>query len=87
MDVIVIGAGLIGITSAYFLNQAGHKVKVIDRAEAPGMETSFANGSMITAYHSRPWNGPGVFTDLIRWLGKEDAPMLIRPTALPQYFF
>lgn len=85
MHIIVIGAGLIGVTSAWFLNRAGHEVTVIDRAEGPGMETSYANGAMLTASHSRPWNDPGVFTELVKWLGKEDAPMLIRPSAIPQY--
>lgn len=85
MHIIVIGAGLIGVTSAWFLHRAGHQVTVIDRAESAGMETSYANGSMLTASHSRPWNNPGVFMDLIKWLGKEDAPMLVRSKAIPEY--
>lgn len=87
MKIIVIGAGLIGMTSAWFLARSGHNVTVIDRAEAAGMETSYANASMLTASHSRPWNNPGVFRDLIRWFGRADAPILIRPTALPRYAF
>lgn len=59
MKVIVIGSGLIGITTAYFLRQRRHEVTVIDRQEGPGQETSFANGALLTPSMSDPWNAPG----------------------------
>jgi D-amino-acid dehydrogenase len=59
MKVIVIGSGLIGVTTAYFLSLRGHEVTVIDREQSPGQETSFANGGLLTPSMSEPWNAPG----------------------------
>ena len=58
MRVIVLGAGLLGVTSAYYLQQRGHEVTVIDRQGAPGAETSFANGGQISVSHAEPWANP-----------------------------
>ncbi|MCZ6459620.1 MAG: D-amino acid dehydrogenase [Gammaproteobacteria bacterium] len=84
MRVIVIGCGLAGITTAYFLREQGADVTVIDRAAAPARETSFANGSLLTPSLADPWNSPGIFTTLVRSLGHEDASMLLRLGQLPQ---
>ncbi len=78
MRVIVLGAGLLGITSAYFLQQLGHEVTVIDRQATPGAETSFANGGQISVSHAEPWANPGAPLKLLQWLGREDAPLLFR---------
>ncbi len=78
MRVIVIGAGVIGTTTAYFLQQLGHDVTVIDRQNTPGAETSFANGGQISVSHAEPWANPGAPLKLLKWLGKEDAPLLFR---------
>ena len=78
MRVIVLGAGLLGVTSAYFLRQQGHDVTVIDRQATPGAETSFANGGQISVSHAEPWANPGAPLKLLQWLGKEDAPLLFR---------
>lgn len=83
MRVIVIGCGLAGITTAYFLREQGADVTVIDRAAAPARETSFANGSLLTPSLADPWNSPGIFTTLMRSLGDEKASMLLRPGQLP----
>ncbi len=83
MRVLVIGCGLAGLTTAYFLQEHGVQVTVLDRASGPARETSFANGSLITPSHADPWNSPGVFGVLLRSLGREDSPMLLRPKALP----
>ena len=83
MRVIVIGCGLAGITTAYFLREQGADVTVIDRAAGPARETSFANGSLLTPSLADPWNSPGIFTTLMRSLGHEDASMLVRPGQLP----
>lgn len=78
MRVIVLGAGLLGVTSAYFLQQLGHDVTVIDRQGAPGAETSFANGGQISVSHAEPWANPSAPLKVLQWLGKEDAPLLFR---------
>lgn len=78
MRVIVLGAGLLGVTSAYFLAQRGHEVTVIDRQGAPGAETSFANGGQISVSHAEPWANPSAPLKVLQWLGREDAPLLFR---------
>ena len=78
MKVIVLGAGLLGVTSAYFLRQQGHDVTVIDRQASPAAETSFANGGQISVSHAEPWANPGAPFKVLKWLGKEDAPLLFR---------
>lgn len=78
MRVTVLGAGLLGTTSAHFLRQLGHEVTVIDRQATPGAETSFANGGQISVSHAEPWANPGAPLKLLQWLGKEDAPLLFR---------
>ena len=78
MRVIVLGAGVVGTTSAYFLQQLGHEVTVIDRQAVPGAETSFANGGQISVSHAEPWANPGAPLKVLQWLGKEDAPLLFR---------
>lgn len=78
MKVIVLGAGLLGVTSAYFLRQQGHEVVVIDRQASAAAETSFANGGQISVSHAEPWANPSAPLKVLRWLGKEDAPLLFR---------
>ncbi|MDM0033125.1 D-amino acid dehydrogenase [Variovorax sp. J22P271] len=81
MRVIVLGAGLLGVTSAYYLQQLGHEVTVIDRQATPAAETSFANGGQISVSHAEPWANPGAPLKVLQWLGKEDAPLLFRVRA------
>jgi D-amino-acid dehydrogenase len=78
MKVIVLGAGLLGVTSAYFLRELGHEVVVVDRQASPAAETSFANGGQISVSHAEPWANPGAPLKVLRWLGREDAPLLFR---------
>jgi D-amino-acid dehydrogenase len=78
MKVIVLGAGLLGVTSAYFLRQQGHDVSVVDRQASPAAETSFANGGQISVSHAEPWANPSAPLKVLKWLGKEDAPLLFR---------
>ena len=78
MKVIVLGAGLLGVTSAYFLRQQGHDVTVIDRQATPAAETSFANGGQISVSHAEPWANPSAPLKVLQWLGQEDAPLLFR---------
>ncbi len=83
MKIAILGAGLIGVTSAWYLRQAGHDVRVIDRRDGPGLETSFANGGQISADHAAPWAGPGVPLQALKWMRREDAPFLFRLRADP----
>ncbi|MDH4094573.1 MAG: D-amino acid dehydrogenase [Betaproteobacteria bacterium] len=81
MRVAVLGAGVVGVTGAWYLARAGHEVTLVDRQPEAGMETSFANGGQISAGHAEPWAKPSVVPKVLRWLGREDAPMLFRPRA------
>ncbi|NTV10326.1 MAG: D-amino acid dehydrogenase [Zoogloea sp.] len=83
MQVLVLGAGLAGVTSAWYLNRAGCKVTVVDRQPGAGLETSFANGGQISISHPEPWANPSAPATVLRWLGREDAPLLFRLTADP----
>ncbi len=78
MKAVVLGAGLLGVTTAYFLRQLGHDVTVIDRQASPAAETSFANGGQISVSHAEPWANPSAPLKVLKWLGKEDAPLLFR---------
>ncbi len=84
-EVHVIGAGLIGLSSAHYLQQAGHAVCVVDAQASVAQGASFANGGLLTPSMSEPWNAPGVQWNLLRWLGRKDAPMLLRPRAMWHY--
>lgn len=78
MKVLVLGAGIIGTTTAYHLARAGHQTVVLDRQDGAGMETSFANGGQISPCHAEPWANPSVLPKVIKWLGRDDAPLLFR---------
>jgi D-amino-acid dehydrogenase len=78
MKILVLGAGVIGVTSAWYLTKAGHQVTVIDRQPVAGMETSFANGGQISVSHAEPWANPAAPVKILKWLGHEDAPLLFR---------
>ena len=84
MKVIILGSGVIGTASAYFLAQAGHEVTVIDRQPGAGMETSFGNAGEISPGYATPWAGPGVPMKAVKWLGMRHSPLVIRPTLDPQ---
>jgi D-amino-acid dehydrogenase len=79
MRVLVLGAGVIGTTAAWFLREAGHEVTVVERQKAAAEETSFANGGQISTSHVEPWANPAAPLKILRWLGQPDAPLLFRP--------
>ncbi len=83
MRIAVLGAGVVGVTSAWYLARAGHEVTVVDRQEAAAMETSYANGGQISASHAEPWANPGTPKQVLKWLGREDSPLLFRLRADP----
>ncbi len=78
MRVIVLGAGVVGTTAAWYLARAGHTVTVLERREDAALETSFANGGQISVSHAEPWANPGAPATILKWLGREDAPLLFR---------
>lgn len=82
MRVVIIGSGLMGLTTAYFLSRAGAEVCVVERQDSAGRETSFANGGMLHASQANPWNAPGILWTAIRMFGREDSPLLIRKAAI-----
>jgi D-amino-acid dehydrogenase len=81
---LIIGSGLIGTASAYFLSRRGWEVTVLDRQDGPAQETSFANGSLLTPSMPEPWNAPGSWRVLLKSLGRSDSPLQLRWKALPQ---
>ena len=83
MRVIVIGAGLAGVSAAWYLREGGHDVTVVERREAAGLETSFANGGLVSPSQPDPWNAPGIVGKIFHYLGREDSPFLLRPSAIP----
>jgi D-amino-acid dehydrogenase len=78
MKVVVLGAGVIGTTSAWFLAKAGHEVTVIERQAGAALETSYANGGQISVSHAEPWANPSAPFKVLKWLMHEDAPLLFR---------
>ncbi len=81
MRVLVLGGGIIGTCSAWFLRVAGHEVTLVERACGVARETSFANGGQISVSHAEPWANPGTPLKLLKWLGRADAPLLFKPRA------
>jgi D-amino-acid dehydrogenase len=79
MKVVVLGAGVIGVTSAWYLAKAGHEVTVIDRQPAPALETSFANAGEISPGYSSPWAAPGIPVKALKWMFMQHAPLIIQP--------
>lgn len=79
MRVIVLGSGVVGVTSAYYLARAGHDVTVIDRQPGPALETSFANAGQISPGYASPWAAPGIPLKAFKWLFQRHAPLAIQP--------
>jgi D-amino-acid dehydrogenase len=83
VKVLILGSGVIGVTSAYYLAKAGHEVTVIDRQPKPALETSFANAGEVSPGYSSPWAGPGVPVKAIKWQLMKHGPLVIRPKLDP----
>ena len=78
MKVMVLGAGVVGTAAAWYLMRAGHEVTVVEREPGAGLETSFANGGQISVSHAEPWANPAAPFKILKWMLKEDAPLLFR---------
>ena len=83
MRVVIVGAGVVGMTTAWRLAQDGHEVTVLERHQGPGEETSFANGGQLSYSYVAPLAGPGVMGKVPGWLLRRDSPMRFRPVADP----
>ena len=83
MKVMVLGSGVIGVTSAWYLAKAGHEVTVLDRQAGPGLETSFGNAGEISPGYASPWAAPGIPRKALRWLLMKHAPLIFRPKPDP----
>ncbi|TVP91928.1 MAG: D-amino acid dehydrogenase [Pseudomonadaceae bacterium] len=86
MRILVLGSGVIGMTSAWYLAKAGHEVTVVDRQPGPALETSYANAGMLSTGYSSPWAAPGVPRKAIGWLLAKHAPLAIRLTSDPAQY-
>ena len=83
MRVLILGGGVIGATTAYYLARSGHEVTVVDRQPGPGLETSFANAGQVSPGYSAPWAGPGVPLKAIQWMLMNHSPLVIKPSLDP----
>jgi D-amino-acid dehydrogenase len=83
VKVLVLGGGVIGVTTAWYLAKAGHAVTVVDRQAGPALETSFANAGEVSPGYASPWAGPGVPVKAIKWLLMKHGPLVIRPRPDP----
>ena len=79
MKVLVLGGGVIGVASAYYLAKAGHEVEVVDRQSGPALETSFGNAGEVSPGYSAPWAGPGVPIKAIKWMLMQHSPLVVWP--------
>lgn len=79
MHIIVVGAGVVGVTTAWYLSNEGHEVTVIERDQGPGLQTSFANAGGVCPSFAGPWAAPGMPLKALRWMFQSSAPLLLRP--------
>ncbi len=79
MKVLILGSGVIGVTSASFLARAGHEVTVVDRQPAAGLETSYGNAGEVSPGYSSPWAAPGLPFKAVKWLFMKNRPLVIWP--------
>lgn len=81
MKVLILGSGVIGVTTAYVLAARGYDVEVVDRGADSATETSYANGGQLSYSHAQPWANPDIFPKLFEWMFQSDAPLVLRPRA------
>ncbi|HET6906000.1 MAG TPA: D-amino acid dehydrogenase [Rhodanobacteraceae bacterium] len=86
MRVLVLGSGVIGVSSAWYLARAGFDVTVVDREAGPGRETSFANAGQISPGYASPWAAPGVPLKALKWLFTTHSPLVIKPGLDPRQY-
>ena len=85
MKIVILGSGVIGTTSAWYLAAAGHEVTVLDRQAGPALETSFANAGQVSPGYASPWAAPGIPVKALKWLFMKHSPLFIRPSLDPAF--
>jgi D-amino-acid dehydrogenase len=83
MKIIILGSGVIGVTTAYYAARAGHEVTVLERQPGPALETSFANAGEVSPGYSAPWAAPGIPLKALKWLFMKHRPLVIWPLPDP----
>lgn len=86
MRILILGAGVIGVTTAWYLRQQGHEVVVVDREAGPALSTSFGNAGQVSPGYASPWPAPGIPLKAVKWLLSRHAPLAIRPTGDPDQY-
>lgn len=86
MHVLVLGGGVVGVTSAWYLAKAGHRVTVLDRQPGAGLETSFANAGQVSPGYSAPWAAPGIPVKALKWLMMRHRPLVLWPSLEPRLY-
>ena len=86
MKIVILGSGVIGTTSAWYLAAAGHEVTVLDRQPGPALETSFANAGEVSPGYASPWAAPGIPVKAVKWLFMKHSPLFIRPSFDPAFW-
>ena len=86
MRVLILGGGVVGVTSAYYLAKAGHEVTVLDRQPGAGLETSFANAGQVSPGYSAPWAAPGIPVKAMKWLMMRHRPLVLWPSLEPKLY-
>ena len=84
MKIAVFGAGIIGVSSAWWLARAGHEVEVVERRPGAALETSRANGGQISVCYAEPWASAHTLRKVMRWIGRSDAPLRVSPRLDPR---
>jgi len=79
MKVLILGSGVVGVASAWYLAQAGHEVTVVDRTSGPAEETSAGNAGQISPGYASPWAAPGIPLKAVKWMFQRHSPLSIRP--------
>lgn len=83
MKIVILGSGVIGVTTAHYLAASGHEVTVVDRQPGPALETSFANAGEVSPGYSAPWAAPGIPLKALKWLFMKHRPLVIWPRLDP----
>ncbi len=86
MHILILGGGVVGVTSAYYLAKAGHRVTVLERQPAAGLETSFANAGQVSPGYSAPWAAPGIPLKAMKWLMMRHRPLVVWPSFEPRFY-
>ena len=83
MKIAIVGAGVIGVSTAYYLQKQGHQISVFEKMPGPGLEASYANAGLLTPSLCDPWNAPGITWNMLKHLGRKNSPIHIKASVIP----